>query len=224
MRFAAILVNVVIGVAIAAVVMAQTGGDDEDSTPEPTATATVGETTTPTATPTPTPTPEGTAAPVATRETHRMVIPALAGDWTPERCRTNVPDPCLLPLAQVRVTSTDGERAVTLTVELANRSDQHARGLMFRESMDELAGMLFVFAGDRSGGFWMRNTLIPLDIAYLGADGTVQEIVHGVPRSLEVLRPAAPYRYTLEVNGGWFERQGFGVGDRVAIPAGVAAE
>ena len=95
---------------------------------------------------------------------------------------------------------------------------------MFRDSLDELAGMLFVFPADRSGGFWMQNTFIPLDIAYLAADGTVLEIVHGVPRSRDILTPSQPYRHTLEVNGGWFERQGFGVGDRVEIPAGVEAE
>ncbi|MXY71445.1 MAG: DUF192 domain-containing protein [Dehalococcoidia bacterium] len=159
----------------------------------------------------------------ASPEVHRAVIPGLAGDWTPERCSANVPDPCLLPITRLAVTSADGESSVTLTVEIANRSDQRQRGLMFRESMDELAGMLFVFPGDRSGGFWMRNTLIPLDIAYLGADGTVLEIVHGVPLSLDILTPTQPYRYTLEVNGGWFERQGLGVGDVVAIPAGVEA-
>ena len=81
---------------------------------------------------------------------------------------------------------------------------------MFRESMDELAGMIFVFSSERYGGFWMRNTLIPLDIAYLAADGTVLEIVHGVPLSLDVLTPSQGYWYTLEVNGGWFERQDFG--------------
>lgn len=171
-------------------------------------------------------TPEPAARTEATPtggEVHRAVVPGLAGDWTPERCSANVPDPCLLPITQLTVTSADGESSVTLTVEVANRSDQRRRGLMFRESMDELAGMLFVFAGDRSGGFWMRNTLIPLDIAYLGADGTVLEIVHGVPLNLDILTPTQPYRYTLEVNGGWFERQGLGVGDIVAIPAGVEA-
>lgn len=164
-----------------------------------------------------------TATAQATPEVHRAVIPGLAGDWMPERCSANVPDPCLLPVTRLTVTSADGESSVMLTVEIANRSDQRQRGLMFRESMDELAGMLFVFPGDRSGGFWMRNTLIPLDIAYLGADGTVLEIVRGVPLSLDILTPAQPYRYTLEVNGGWFERQGLGVGDIVAIPAGVEA-
>ena len=120
--------------------------------------------------------------------------------------------------------SADGLREVTLTVEVASRADQRNRGLMFRESLDELAGMLFVFEEDRMGGFWMRNTLIPLDIAYLAADGAVLEVVYGVPLSTEVLRPAQPYRYALEVNGGWFERQGFGVGDVVELPNGVEAE
>ena len=113
---------------------------------------------------------------------------------------------------------------MTLTVEVASRPDQRYRGLMFRDSLDELAGMLFLFPADRSGGFWMRNTFIPLDIAYLAADGTVLEIVHGVPQSLDILHPSQPYRHTLEVNDGWFERQGFGVGDRVDIPDGVEAE
>jgi len=157
----------------------------------------------------------------ATPEGHRYLIPGMAADWTPERCRTNVPDWCVLPITQVAVASADGETSVTLTVEIANRSDQRQRGLMFRESMDELAGMLFVFQGERHGGFWMRNTLIPLDIAYLGADGAVLEIVHGVPLSLDILTPSQGYWYTLEVNGGWFERQGLGVGDVVAIPEAV---
>ncbi len=161
-----------------------------------------------------------TAEAEATATTEPSPTPNRAADL----CRTDDPTPCVLPTASVTVRSADGEREVTLTVEVASRADQRRRGLMFRESLDELAGMLFVFEEDRTGGFWMLNTLIPLDIAYLAADGTVLEIVRGVPQSPEVLRPAQPYRYTLEVNGGWFERQGFGVGDVVEIPAGVEGE
>lgn len=150
--------------------------------------------------------------------------PSPAPDTTSEQCRTDDPTPCVLPTASVTVRSVDGERTVTLTVEVASRADQRNRGLMYRESLDELAGMIFVFEGDQMGGFWMLNTLIPLDIAYLAADGTVLEIVHGVPQSTEVLHPTQPYRYTLEVNGGWFERQGLGVGDVVEIPAVEAEE
>lgn len=209
MRYAALLLTglAVLSVTLAVTVQAGQGESDPKSVT--------------TITPTPSARTEATPTAEATPEVHRAVVPGLAGDWTPKRCSANVPDPCLLPITQLTVTSADGEASVTLTVEIANQSDQRQRGLMFRESMDELAGMLFVFPGDRSGGFWMRNTLIPLDIAYLGADGTVLEIVHGMPLSLETLTPAQPYRYTLEVNAGWFERQGFGVGDVVAIPAGV---
>lgn len=211
MRYAALLLTGVVALGVALVVTVQAGQGEPET--ESTAVITAEPAVEATETVSPKPTPKA----------HRAVIPGLAGDWRPERCSASVPDPCLLPITPLTVTSADGQASVTLTVEIANRSDQHRRGLMFRQSMDELAGMLFVFQGDRTGGFWMRNTLIPLDIAYLGADGTVLEIVHGVPLSLENLTPSQPYRYTLEVNGGWFERQGFGVGDRVAIPAGVEA-
>ena len=212
MRYAALLLAGVAALAVTLAVTVQAG--QGESEPESITVVTVE------------PAAEATeaASPEPEPAVHRAVIPGLAGDWTPERCSASVPDPCLLPITQLTVTSASGEASVTLTVEIANRSDQQRRGLMFRESMDELAGMLFVFQGDRTGGFWMRNTLIPLDIAYLGADGTVLEIVHGVPLSLENLTPSQPYRYTLEVNGGWFERQGLGVGDRVAIPAGIEGQ
>ena len=207
MRYAALLLTVVGAVAIVLAVTVQA----EEGEPATTASEATAEATA----------VEATAEPEATPEKHRSLIPGLAADWRPERCSANVPDPCALPITRLTVTSADGETSVTLTVEIANRSDQRQRGLMFRESMDELAGMLFVFQGERHGGFWMRNTLIPLDIAYLGADGAVLEIVHGVPLSLDILTPSQGYWYTLEVNGGWFERQGLGVGDVVAIPDGV---
>ena len=213
MRVAALLLTAagILAVSLACTARAQEGGSEPDSAA--TATAVVEATATAEATATPEPAPKS----------HRHVIPGLAADWVPEPCYANVPVPCTLPVTQVTLTSADGDDSVRLSVEIANRPDQHARGLMFRESLDELAGMLFVFESDRTGGFWMRNTLIALDIAYLGADGTVLEIVHGVPLSEETLTPAQAYRYTLEVNSGWFERQGFGVGDRVAIPAGVGS-
>ncbi|MDE2669849.1 MAG: DUF192 domain-containing protein [Chloroflexota bacterium] len=211
MRYAALLLTGLAALTVTLAVTVQAGQGESD----PKSTTTV--------TPEPAAKTEASPTAEATPEVHRAVVPGLAGDWRPERCLANIPDPCLLPITQLTVTSADGESSVTLTVEIANRSDQRQRGLMFRESMDELAGMLFVFPNDRSGGFWMRNTLIPLDIAYLGADGTVLEIVHGMPLSLDILTPTQPYRYTLEVNGGWFQRQGLGVGDVVAIPAGVEA-
>ncbi|HCU99847.1 MAG TPA: hypothetical protein DGL25_01495, partial [Dehalococcoidia bacterium] len=132
----------------------------------------------------------------------RIFIPNIATDYRPETCSPNVPDPCLLPKTQLTLTRANHGQSVILVVEIASRSDQRQRGLMFRDSLNDLEGMLFVFPTDHSTGFWMRNTLIPLDIAYLGADGTVLEIVQGIPNSLEILTPTQPYRYALEVNGG----------------------
>jgi uncharacterized membrane protein (UPF0127 family) len=126
-------------------------------------------------------------------------------------------EPVVLPTARITVSSATVTEE--LIVELATTTPQHVQGLMFRTALAENHGMLFIFDRDRDGGFWMKNTYIPLDIAYLAEDGTVLEIVHGVPLDETVLTPQRPYRYVLEVNGGWFERHGLGVGAKVSIPS-----
>lgn len=126
-------------------------------------------------------------------------------------------------LEKVEVSVMQGQAAQTLTVELAATPAQRARGLMYRVWMAEDAGMLFLFPRDSRQGFWMANTYIALDIAYLAADGTVQEIHKGVPLSQAPLTPQKPYRYVLEVNEGWFDRHGMGVGAKVILPEGLPA-
>jgi uncharacterized membrane protein (UPF0127 family) len=123
-----------------------------------------------------------------------------------------------LPTTAITVTSPSGDIVEELVVELATTGPQRAQGLMYRQDLPEDRGMLFLFETERSGGFWMQNTLIPLDIAYLSADGTVLEIVKGTPLDTTILNPAQPYRHTLEVNQGWFERHRLGPGAHVAIP------
>lgn len=105
-----------------------------------------------------------------------------------------------------------------LTVELATTARQREQGLMGRQSLADDAGMLFVFPGPAGGGFWMKGTYIPLDIAYLDSGGQVLEIRHGKPLDESILTPAQPYLYTLEVAGGWFERKGMDIGAIVSIP------
>lgn len=117
----------------------------------------------------------------------------------------------------------DGNRTGTVRVEFASTPLERQTGLMHRESLDEDAGMLFVFPSDVQTGFWMENTLIPLDIAHIAADGTVLEINTREPLDKTILPPAQPYRYTLEVNGGWFERHGLGVGAKVTLPEDMPA-
>jgi uncharacterized membrane protein (UPF0127 family) len=117
------------------------------------------------------------------------------------------------------VTVTAGTTVARLNVEIAATEAERERGLMERTALADSAGMLFLFASDTTIGFWMKDTLSALDIAYLDASGKVVGIVHGKPLDETVLPPPGPYRYTLEVAGGWFERHGLGVGAVVSIPS-----
>ena len=125
------------------------------------------------------------------------------------------------PAGRFEIEITQGEARAAVTVEIAATPSQRQQGLMFREELAEDAGMLFLFLGDNRGGFWMRNTYVALDIAYIGADGRVQEIRAAKPLDETNLVPAQPYRYVLEVNQGWFERHGMGVGAQVTLPEGL---
>lgn len=103
----------------------------------------------------------------------------------------------------------------TLKAEIADNETERSRGLMFRKSLAEGRGMLFVFDTDQRVSFWMKNTSLPLSIAYISADGTLTQILDLVPFS-ETPRPSErSVRYALEVPQGWFARAGVRVGDRM---------
>jgi uncharacterized membrane protein (UPF0127 family) len=90
---------------------------------------------------------------------------------------------------------------------------------MFRRSLGESEGMLFMYDSPRMMSFWMKNTRIPLSIAFLDREGIIVNIEQMRPYDDSVrYRSAAPAQYALEMNRGWFERNGVGVGDRVEIP------
>lgn len=125
------------------------------------------------------------------------------------------------PLATATVVVTDGESPSELTVEIADEPAERARGLMFRDELADDAGMLFVFPGDTQVGFWMKDTTIPLSIAFIAADGTIVDVQDMQPLVKELTRAPGPYRYALEVNQGWFPRHGYGVADVVEVPGGV---
>jgi uncharacterized membrane protein (UPF0127 family) len=84
--------------------------------------------------------------------------------------------------------------------------------------MPEDVGMLFVFPADTDGPFWMKDTLIPLSIAFIAADGTIVNVQDMQPQSTDLHSPGARYRYALEVNQGYFARAGVKPGDKVALP------
>ena len=112
----------------------------------------------------------------------------------------------------------------TVQVELALDEPSRQHGLMDRTRLDEDAGMLFIFPDEQVRTFWMRNTLIPLDITFLRGDGTLINVGHGQPG---VEQPGvwstAPARMVLELNAGWSERHGFKPGDRVEVPPELLA-
>jgi uncharacterized protein len=111
----------------------------------------------------------------------------------------------------------DGE-PVRIAVELATTPRAREVGLMYRDALPESSGMLFVFPTRRLQSFWMHNTRIPLDIAYIADDGRIVRIHRRTkPFSEEPLPSGAPVRFVLEVDGGFMERVGVGEGDRVEL-------
>jgi uncharacterized membrane protein (UPF0127 family) len=103
----------------------------------------------------------------------------------------------------------------TIAVELARTPEQLERGLMFRESLPPDEGMLFVFPAPRRLAFWMKNTTIPLSIAFLDARGVVRQVADMKPLSEETVVAKEECRFALEMNQGWFARHRIGVGDRL---------
>ena len=103
-----------------------------------------------------------------------------------------------------------------LRVEVADTLEKQERGLMFRNSLPENEGMLFVYREPIEMSFWMRNTLIPLDIAFVGADGVILNIHQARPLDESVLyRSAGAAKYVIETNQGWFSRHGIRPGGKV---------
>jgi hypothetical protein len=108
-------------------------------------------------------------------------------------------------------------------VDIVTTFESRARGLMFRRVLPEDAGMLFVFEEDGTGGFWMKNTLIPLSIAFIDRTWHIVDIkdmkVAPDPENgpFDIYTPSKPYRYALEVNQGYFARKGVGPGARLEL-------
>ena len=153
----------------------------------------------------------------------RLAVPALAAAVA--ACRPGAapapaqPPPAARPAArpQVTVDSPSG-RSTTVTVEVARTDDELQRGLMFREKLAPGTGMLFVFGDSSDHSFWMKNTLIPLDMIFIAEGGTVAGIVERAePLSLVERSVGRPSRWVLEVPGGFAAEHGIRAGDRVRI-------
>jgi uncharacterized membrane protein (UPF0127 family) len=138
------------------------------------------------------------------------IVLALAGAFA----RTDAQP--LLPTADLTI------RGITVRAEIADDDHKRAAGLMFRESLDPDHGMLFVMPAPGPAGFWMKNTTIPLTIAYIDRSGVILEL-HDL-KPLDETPVQSRFRtiqYALEMPQGWFHKNNIWPGERVAgLPAG----
>lgn len=103
-----------------------------------------------------------------------------------------------------------------LTVELAESPMEQMTGLMNRKALDPDHGMLFIFPFPKQATFWMHNTSIPLDVAFLGSDGTILEIIPLVPfEEKRVISKSSQVAYAIETNRDWFASRNIKAGDQV---------
>lgn len=105
-----------------------------------------------------------------------------------------------------------------IRAEVAGDVDSRARGLMFRERLGPNEGMLFVFEQPSTQCFWMRNTLVPLTIAFLADDGRIVNTADMEPKSEASHCSSESVRYALEMERGWFAKRGLTRGDRISAP------
>jgi hypothetical protein len=110
-------------------------------------------------------------------------------------------------------------RDIKFDVELATNDAERARGLMFRKQLGAYEGMLFDFYKEMPVSFWMKNTLIPLDMVFIAGDGTIKHVhANAVPMSTDAIPSGAPVRAVLEINGGSAALLGIKPGDKVKHP------
>src|SRR5918992_626707 len=142
-----------------------------------------------------------------------MLLSSCGGDD-----ELNASDRPEFPSGTVLLDSEEGSKLID--VEIAETSEQRRFGLMYRESLDEDSGMVFIFFEPQTGGFWMKNTLIPLSIAYFDVEGEILEILDMKPCKKDPCVsyfPGVEYMGALEVNRGAFDKWGIKVGDVIHV-------
>ena len=103
----------------------------------------------------------------------------------------------------------------SIEVEIADELHERQRGLMYRKTMDVDHGMLFVYPEAEPRSFWMKNTYIPLSIAYIDTDCLIVHIAKMMPLTTKGVPSIYPAQYVLEMNQGWFEENGIKIGESI---------
>ena len=125
---------------------------------------------------------------------------------------------CAKNLSQVYIDN--GEKVIKINVEIADDSNERAEGLMHREKLGENNGMLFVFGNEDFQTFWMKNTLMPLDMIFIDKNFEIVEIRHAVPckeMPCTLYSASKPVKFVLEVNGNFTLKNNIKTGDKIIL-------
>ena len=129
-------------------------------------------------------------------------------------------EPVLFSFTMVELIDADGGSQI-VDMLVADSFARRTRGLMYRTSLPANTGMLFAFPARTTSPFWAKDTFLNLDVAFLGEEGIVQEIVQLEAESTELVSAEAEYFYAIEMPGGWMARQGVVIGSRFVVPESV---
>ena len=112
-------------------------------------------------------------------------------------------------------------KSKTVKVEIADSEEARSKGLMYRDILDADSGMLFIFPQEDIRHFWMKNTSIPLSIAFIAESGIIVDIKNMRPYSEADVPSAGPAKYALEVNKDWFKNNNIVAGDRAVFSSEI---
>jgi uncharacterized membrane protein (UPF0127 family) len=121
---------------------------------------------------------------------------------------------------ELTIETMDGH-LVTISAEMARTKEEQSQGLMKRKRLPDGKGMIFIFEKDQILSFWMKDTLIPLSIAFISGDGKILEIYDMEPLNLTPIHSSRSARFALEVPQSWFSRAGISVGDSILGSEGL---
>jgi uncharacterized membrane protein (UPF0127 family) len=124
-----------------------------------------------------------------------------------------------LPADPVPLVAETASGEKSFTIEVADDPAERSTGLMFRKDMADDHGMLFVFEQTQPVSFWMKNTPLPLDLIFIGQDGTVLDVRQGEPFSESAISPDEPARFVLELKAGTAKKAGIVDGTELRHPA-----
>jgi uncharacterized membrane protein (UPF0127 family) len=149
------------------------------------------------------------------RTTMRNLMVAFVALFAAAACAQQPTDKVVFPTSELTIRTAAG-KSFPFSIELALDDPQREYGLMFRKQMDPDHGMLFDFGQPRRVSMWMENTVLPLDMVFIQADGTISHIKeNAVPFSRDIIDSRGPVTYVLELNAGRTKALGIKPGDKV---------